>query len=86
MARMGKEFTTAFYARASETAATISKSYFDGCSQGGREALVAAARFPTSLTGSSLARPPSILRMSVFRRAERPSLRFAPPMPISALR
>lgn len=51
MARMGKEFTKAFYAQASGTQATITKSYFNGCSQGGREALVAAARFPEEFDG-----------------------------------
>jgi feruloyl esterase len=51
MARMGKEFTRAFYARASGAPATIAKSYFNGCSQGGREALVAAARFPGEFDG-----------------------------------
>jgi feruloyl esterase len=51
MARMGKDFTKAFYAQASGTKAEISKSYFNGCSQGGREALVAAARFPEEFDG-----------------------------------
>lgn len=51
MARMGKEFTRAFYSRASGAPARIAKSYFNGCSQGGREALVAAARFPEEFDG-----------------------------------
>lgn len=51
MARMGKEFTKAFYAQATGARAKITKSYFNGCSQGGREALVAAARFPEEFDG-----------------------------------
>jgi feruloyl esterase len=51
MARMGKEFTRAFFAKVTDTEAAISKSYFNGCSQGGREALVAAARFPEEFDG-----------------------------------
>lgn len=51
MTRMGKEFTRAFYAQVSGTTAKITKSYFNGCSQGGREAMVAAARFPEEFDG-----------------------------------
>ncbi|MBB5685937.1 tannase/feruloyl esterase family alpha/beta hydrolase [Sphingobium boeckii] len=51
MARMGKEFTRAFYAQASGAPPKITRSYFNGCSQGGREALVAASRFPEEFDG-----------------------------------
>ncbi|MCE7797147.1 tannase/feruloyl esterase family alpha/beta hydrolase [Sphingobium sufflavum] len=51
MARMGKAFTSAFYAKATGAPARITKSYFNGCSQGGREAMVAAARFPEEFDG-----------------------------------
>ncbi|WP_197282910.1 tannase/feruloyl esterase family alpha/beta hydrolase [Novosphingobium sp. ST904] len=51
LAMMGKEFTTAFYAKASGTAQKIAYSYFCGCSGGGRDALVAAAYFPEAFDG-----------------------------------
>ena len=59
MARMGKDFTRAFYAQATRAKATITKSYFEGCSQGGREALVAAARFPGEFDGIIAGAPAS---------------------------
>jgi feruloyl esterase len=51
MADVGKAFTRAFYARQSGADANISRSYFSGCSQGGREALIAATRFPEKFDG-----------------------------------
>ncbi|HTV96174.1 MAG TPA: tannase/feruloyl esterase family alpha/beta hydrolase [Steroidobacteraceae bacterium] len=51
LARMGKEFTTAFYAQATGTPRKISYAYFCGCSGGGRDALVAAAYFPEEFDG-----------------------------------
>ena len=51
MADTGKAFTQAFYARQAGTAASISRSYFIGCSQGGREALIAATHFPEEFDG-----------------------------------
>lgn len=48
---VGKEFTTAFYAEASGAKRTIARSYFSGCSGGGRDALVAASYFPEEFDG-----------------------------------
>ncbi len=51
LSRVGKEFTIAFYARATGTPRSIARSYFAGCSGGGRDALVAAAYFPEQFDG-----------------------------------
>lgn len=51
LAKVGKEFATAFYARATGEKRAISRSYFNGCSGGGRDALVAASRFPEEFDG-----------------------------------
>lgn len=51
MADMGKQFTRAVYERKTGSPAQIIKSYFSGCSQGGREALVAATRFSEKFDG-----------------------------------
>ncbi len=47
----GKEFTEAFYAQATKQKPEIAYSYFSGCSGGGRDALVAALRFPEAFDG-----------------------------------
>lgn len=51
MADMGKAFTRAFYGRRAGRTVKIARSYFSGCSQGGREALIAATRFPEKFDG-----------------------------------
>jgi feruloyl esterase len=51
LSQMGKQFTTAFYGRVNGTAQTISRSYFNGCSGGGRDAMVAASYYPDSFDG-----------------------------------
>src|SRR5439155_5154088 len=51
LSRMGKEFTTAFYAHAIGASRKISYSYFSGCSGGGRDAFVAASYFPEEFDG-----------------------------------
>ena len=51
LADMGKEFTKAFYARASGSPARLSRSYFNGCSGGGRDAMVVASYFPEEFDG-----------------------------------
>jgi feruloyl esterase len=51
MADLGKAFTKAFYTSLTKARAKISRSYYSGCSQGGRGALVAATRFPEKFDG-----------------------------------
>ena len=51
LAKMGKAFTAALYAKATGSAQRIRYSYFCGCSGGGRDALVAAAYFPEEFDG-----------------------------------
>ena len=51
LTQMGKQFTTAFYARVNGTQQGISRSYFSGCSGGGRDAMVAASYFPDAFDG-----------------------------------
>lgn len=51
LAGMGKEFTAAFYGRASGAPQKIARSYFNGCSGGGRDAFVAASYFPEAFDG-----------------------------------
>ncbi|BBO30085.1 feruloyl esterase (plasmid) [Alteromonas sp. I4] len=51
LAEKGKLMTLAFYAYLSKAKPEIDKSYFSGCSQGGRNALVAATRFPEKFDG-----------------------------------
>lgn len=51
LAHMGKAFSTAFYAKVSGSPRKITHSYFDGCSGGGRDALVAASYFPEEFDG-----------------------------------
>lgn len=51
LADVGKAFTRAFYARASGAPAKLTRSYFNGCSGGGRDALVASSYFPEKFDG-----------------------------------
>lgn len=51
LATVGKQFTTAFYDYASNSKQSISYSYFNGCSGGGRDALVAATHYPEAFDG-----------------------------------
>ena len=51
LARVGKELTIAFYADATKKPQKIARSYFNGCSGGGRDAFVAAAYFPEEFDG-----------------------------------
>lgn len=51
LTQMGKAFTRAFYARETGAPAAIVRSYFSGCSGGGRDALVAASYFPEEFDG-----------------------------------
>jgi feruloyl esterase len=51
LAQVGKRFTTAFYDRVRGGKQTIARSYFNGCSGGGRDAFVAASYFPEEFDG-----------------------------------
>jgi feruloyl esterase len=51
LAKVGKAFAAAFYAQVTGMAQKISRSYFIGCSGGGRDALVAASFFPEEYDG-----------------------------------
>ncbi len=51
LAQVGKRFTTAFYDRVRGEKQTIARSYFNGCSGGGRDAFVAASYFPEEYDG-----------------------------------
>jgi feruloyl esterase len=64
LSRMGKEFTAAFYAFRTGTAARIARSYFSGCSGGGRDALVAASYFPEEFDGIIAGSPYNLMGRS----------------------
>src|SRR5262249_36100894 len=66
MVDVGKAFTRAFYARQAGSKPEIGKSYFMGCSQGGREALVAATRFPEQFDGIIAGSPVSGLSGTIW--------------------
>ncbi|HTV96204.1 MAG TPA: tannase/feruloyl esterase family alpha/beta hydrolase [Steroidobacteraceae bacterium] len=51
LTRVGKQVTLAFYDRATNTPQKLSRSYFSGCSGGGRDAFVAASYFPEEFDG-----------------------------------
>ncbi len=51
LADTGKALAAALYTRLSQSERSIERSYYSGCSQGGRGALVAASRFPEKFDG-----------------------------------
>jgi feruloyl esterase len=65
LAHMGKSFTTAFYGRLSGAAQTISHAYFNGCSGGGRDAMVVASYFPEEFDGIIAGSPYNPLGMDL---------------------
>lgn len=69
LARAGKEFTTAFYAAAKGQRQPIARSYFAGCSGGGRDALVAASRFPEEFDGIISGSPYANMMSVAFQSA-----------------
>lgn len=71
LADTGKDFARAFYARVSGQSRDIAKSYYNGCSQGGRGALIAAARFPDKFDGIIAGSPASDLPGLIFNPAGR---------------
>ncbi len=66
LTQVGKEFTRAFYARASGSDRQITRSYFSGCSGGGRDALVAASYFPEEFDGIIAGSPYSFNMTPLF--------------------
>lgn len=64
LAKTGKAFATAFYAKASGKPSKIAKSYFNGCSGGGRDAMVAASYFPEEFDGIIGGSPYDIMGVS----------------------
>ena len=61
LSHMGKEFTAAFYGHVNGVPQKISRSYFNGCSGGGRDAMVAASYFPEEFDGIIAGSPYDIL-------------------------
>lgn len=51
LAQIGKQVTTAFYTEAMKAPQKLARSYFSGCSGGGRDAFVAASYFPEEFDG-----------------------------------
>lgn len=51
LATAGKELTKEYYSALSGSPQTIQRAYFNGCSGGGRDALVAASYFPEEFDG-----------------------------------
>ncbi|MGE3693113.1 MAG: tannase/feruloyl esterase family alpha/beta hydrolase [Novosphingobium sp.] len=65
LTRMGKSYTTAFYARVNGSEKAISRSYFNGCSGGGRDAMVAASYFPEEFDGIIAGSPYDSVGMTI---------------------
>jgi feruloyl esterase len=80
---MGKEFTTALYARSSGAEKAISRSYFNGCSGGGRDAMVAASHFPEAFDGIIAGSPYDTLGMPFHISAVGVMLQRAPEAKLS---
>lgn len=78
LAHMGKSFTTAFYSRLSGVTQTISHSYFNGCSGGGRDAMVVASYFPEEFDGIIAGSPYNPLGMSLQASATALAAQRAP--------
>jgi feruloyl esterase len=51
LAKVGKQVTVAFYSKATKASQKLARSYFAGCSGGGRDAFVAASYFPEEFDG-----------------------------------
>jgi hypothetical protein len=47
----GKQLATNFYGQVTGAAQSLSRSYFTGCSDGGREGTVAVGRYPADFDG-----------------------------------
>jgi feruloyl esterase len=64
LTQMGKAFTRAFYQKETGAPAQIARSYFSGCSGGGRDALVAASYFPEEFDGIIAGSPYNLMGRS----------------------
>lgn len=62
---VGKGFTKAFYGRLDGKPQEIAKSYFEGCSGGGRDAMVVASYFPEAFDGIIAGSPYNIVGMDL---------------------
>ena len=51
LTQVGKKITTAFYSQAMKAPQKLARSYFSGCSGGGRDAFVVASYFPEEFDG-----------------------------------
>jgi feruloyl esterase len=51
LAKIGKQVTIAFYTQAMKAPQKLARSYFSGCSGGGRDAFVAASYYPEEFDG-----------------------------------
>lgn len=83
LAHMGKAFTTAFYAKLDGAPQKISHSYFNGCSGGGRDALVAASYFPEEFDGIIAGSPYDLMGRGIHAVATAVSTLRAPDARIS---
>jgi feruloyl esterase len=64
LATMGKDFSTAFYARVKGAPQKITRAYFNGCSGGGRDAMVMASYAPEAFDGIIAGSPYDSLGMT----------------------
>lgn len=69
LTQIGKAFTRAFYAHETGAPATISRSYFSGCSGGGRDAMVAASYYPEEFDGIIAGSPYNLVGRSFHAAA-----------------
>jgi feruloyl esterase len=67
LAHIGKALTVAFYSHAKGVKQEIVRSYFIGCSEGGRNALVAANLFPGEYDGIIAGSPYANMASSAFQ-------------------
>jgi feruloyl esterase len=69
LASVGKAFATAFYTQLNGNPQKVERSYFIGCSGGGRDALVAAAFFPEAFDGIIAGSPYAEMARAAFQFA-----------------
>jgi feruloyl esterase len=69
LAGLGKEFVAAYYSKLNGAPQKITRSYFIGCSGGGRDALVAATFFPEMYDGIIAGSPYAEMARGAFQFA-----------------